>query len=55
MVEVQFAERRQEAESRQLRVSTAKARRLIGFAPRADLRTGVESTVEYVVRVLSLS
>lgn len=49
-VEVQFAERRQEAEGKGLTVSVEKAHRLFGFRPEVSLRAGIGETVRFMLQ-----
>ena len=50
---VEFVPQQQKGESRDLEVSTQKARQLISFAPKVDLRSGLEYTTDYVDKILA--
>ena len=49
---VEHMPQQQKGESLDLEVSTQRARQLIDFAPEIDLRSGLESTIDYVERIL---
>tara|TARA_Y100000590_G_scaffold302263_2_gene340755 strand:+ start:1746 stop:2705 length:960 start_codon:yes stop_codon:yes gene_type:complete len=52
-VGIEFAPEEHRSQSRDLKVSIERARDLIGFEPRIDLRSGLELTADYIYKILS--